>query len=168
MNFTTFALIIALLVNISAIILNILMIKKIMEANKSEEIKEKIDNNYINSLEFNTLLDDMIRPLLGKYSNQEIAKSIVHTLTSNNTLKKYNISPNIMKDYILDLLLNYNNNYTSTLEVDLERHNPSTDYNKNFMDIDELYTKKSVSGSSSNSNINEVNLSNTLNNFYKD
>lgn len=144
-------------ITLQAIILRVLLYSK-KDNKPKQKIKEEepISEEYLYSLEFNTKLDGLITPLLGKFNNNDIAKKVYQQLLMKDPkCKKLNNS--IIKEYITDILKNYSNSYTEdTLNTiddvieELEKH-------------ESKYSKDHYQQSA-----NQVNLSNTLNNFYRD
>lgn len=113
--------------------------------------KETYNNeNYLHTLEFNTKLDGIIVPLLGRYSNEDIIKQSILKLKNDENLS--GISENILAKYINDTLLNYRNPYINT------------DNNIDDVQIDEEVDYKTWFPES---NSNMRNIDSALNNFYK-
>ena len=139
----------------------LLLIKISKTGNNTINKKEKIVKNnsfnkdeYLNSLEFNKQLDGLIVPLLGKYDNKTIVEKIIQYLKTKN-LEINNIPKIELEDYIMNVLSNYSNDfYKNNLEEELEES------------IVEYY-QDPARGFSSQLN-NEMDLSNTLRNFYND
>lgn len=125
--------------------------KKIEKNNKEQEFNY---NEYLNSLEFNTLLDNEIRKYLGKKSNDDIVKIVTDTLIANDK-KSAMVGKDILSDYIRDMLLNYINKFDDTIDeiTDKVLDNVEVIDDTKYVNLDDkLYT----------------NLSNVLNDFYKD
>lgn len=143
--------IISIILSSIAILVSIYVYFIITESNREETTSEE-DNNLdekLNSLEFNTRLDDLIRPMLGKYTNEEITKKLTDYII-NYEMKDTNESNiDIIKNYISDLLLVYNNHIEPELVNDA-----SEEY---FEDI-------KVSDVQQN---NDFNIDNVLKDFYK-
>lgn len=139
----------------------LLLIKISKTGNNTINKKEKIVKNnsfnkdeYLNSLKFNKQLDGLIVPLLGKYDNKTIVEKIIQYLKTKN-LEINNIPKIELEDYIMNVLSNYSNDfYKNNLEEELEES------------IVEYY-QDPARGFSSQLN-NEMDLSNTLRNFYND
>ena len=114
---------------------------------KKEIIKKKKNNidkyDYLYSLDFNNKLDGYIKPLLGKFSNNEIIAKVISKLNKEDIIIK-SIDDKEMKEYIFNILKYYDNNF---IEKDNDIKNISIEENINDKDID---------------------LSSTLNAFYKD
>ena len=139
----------------------LLLIKISKTGNNTINKKEKIVKNnsfnkdeYLNSLEFNKQLDGLIVPLLGKYDNKTIVEKIIQYLKTKN-LEINNIPKIELEDYIMNVLSNYSNDfYKNNLEEELEES------------IVEYYQDPAKNFSSQLNN--EMDLSNTLRNFYND
>lgn len=139
----------------------LLLIKISKTGNNTINKKEKIVKNnsfnkdeYLNSLEFNKQLDGLIVPLLGKYDNKTIVEKIIQYLKTKN-LEINNIPKIELEDYITNVLSNYSNDfYKNNLEEELEEP------------IVEYYQDPARDFSSQLNN--EMDLSNTLRNFYND
>lgn len=126
---------------------------------KKQKVNDKENNNntdldeYLNSLEFNTILDQEIRPLLGNYNNLDITNKVSEKVIRNYMSGFKSIDTNHVHKYVSDVLLNYNNTFNDVV-------------NKNeFEDTEEVlddYTKIP------NHSEPFVDLHNVLNNFYKD
>ena len=120
--------------------------------------KYNIDiDEYMHSLDFNTILDSHILSLLGKFSNEDIVNKVTDKLILlNDNFTNINEHDKIkLKEYIRDVLRNYNNSYTEKIEFKPveEVYNSSIDFNKEETEtIDK----------------NKIDLTGTLNNFYKD
>ena len=139
----------------------LLLIKISKTGNNTINKKEKIVKNnsfnkdeYLNSLEFNKQLDGLIVPLLGKYDNKTIVEKIIQYLKTKN-LEINNIPKIELEDYIMNVLSNYSNDfYKNNLEEELEEsiveyyQDPARDFSPQLN--------------------NEMDLSNTLRNFYND
>lgn len=102
-----------LIINIIIICINFKLIKTLESNNITENLSETTKNNEkinldetLNSLEFNTHLDELIRPLLGKYNNKDIVDKVSEYVLKND-LK--NADEDKIKNYISDVLLVYNN-----------------------------------------------------------
>ena len=125
--------------------------------NKKEKIVKNNNFNkdeYLNSLKFNKQLDGLIVPLLGKYDNKTIVEKIIQYLKTKN-LEINNIPKIELEDYIMNVLSNYSNDfYKNNLEEELEEsiveyyQDPARDFSPQLN--------------------NEMDLSNTLRNFYND
>ena len=140
------------------IVLFLLMLKiiKILSTNDNIKVRKKSNFNkkeYLNSLNFNKKLDGIIVSLLGKYDNKSIVNIADKTLREKDS-KLNNISKEELKDYISKVLSNYSNTYnTNDFEEEIQ---PSNTY---YQDpAREISSKLN----------NEVDLSNTLRNFYDD
>lgn len=139
----------------------LLLIKISKTGNNTINKKEKIVKNnsfnkdeYLNSLKFNKQLDGLIVPLLGKYDNKTIVEKIIQRLKTKN-LEINNIPKIELEDYITNVLSNYSNDfYKNNLEEELEEP------------IVEYYQDPARDFSSQLNN--EMDLSNTLRNFYND
>lgn len=139
----------------------LLLIKISKTGNNTINKKEKIVKNnsfnkdeYLNSLKFNKQLDGLIVPLLGKYDNKTIVEKIIQYLKTKN-LEINNIPKIELEDYIMNVLSNYSNDfYKNNLEEELEEP------------IVEYYQDPARDFSSQLNN--EMDLSNTLRNFYND
>lgn len=139
----------------------LLLIKISKTGNNTINKKEKIVKNnsfnkdeYLNSLKFNKQLDGLIVPLLGKYDNKTIVEKIIQYLKTKN-LEINNIPKIELEDYIMNVLSNYSNDfYKNNLEEELEES------------IVEYYQDPARNFSSQLNN--EMDLSNTLRNFYND
>lgn len=111
--------------------------------------KHKIINDeYLNSLEFNKKLDGMIISLLGKYSNKSIAK-----LITNELAKEDNLDANEEKkilDYVSAVLESYTNTYNSNIDKEVS--------NRQYNEYIDPARK---------ANLNEVDISNSMKNFYE-
>lgn len=139
----------------------LLLIKISKTGNNTINKKEKIVKNnnfnkdeYLNSLKFNKQLDGLIVPLLGKYDNKTIVEKIIQYLKTKN-LEINNIPKIELEDYIMNVLSNYSNDfYKNNLEEELEEsiveyyQDPARDFSPQLN--------------------NEMDLSNTLRNFYND
>ena len=139
----------------------LLLIKISKTGNNTINKKEKIVKNnsfnkdeYLNSLKFNKQLDGLIVPLLGKYDNKTIVEKIIQYLKTKN-LEINNIPKIELEDYITNVLSNYSNDfYKNNLEEELEEsiveyyQDPARDFSPQLN--------------------NEMDLSNTLRNFYND
>ena len=151
---------IGIVLNILSIIISIITlcisinILKRLKPNKIEKESDGIDlDEKLNSLEFNTHLDNIIRPLLGKFNNKDIAEKVSEKVIRYD-FKTTNKSDMLkIKNYISDLLLVYNNHIemkeTSTIPDDI-------------IEVSEYDDNKKIS------NQNEFDLSTTINNFYRD
>ena len=128
------------------------------QVNKSRNNKDNIISfdidEYINSLEFNTVLDNLIRPLLGQISNEDIAKTIVTELNKTDEKIKQ-IDDLKLFNYIKDVLLNYHNSYSEVNDIFL-------DMKEDFIKGTEEYAEEITKIQNSREDI-----SNVLNNFYK-
>lgn len=141
--------------------INTLLLIKISKTGNNTIKKEKIVKNnsfnkdeYLNSLKFNKQLDGLIVPLLGKYDNKTIVEKIIQHLKTKN-LEINNIPKIELEDYIMNVLSNYSNDfYKNNLEEELEEP------------IVEYYQDPARDFSSQLNN--EMDLSNTLRNFYND
>ena len=139
----------------------LLLIKISKTGNNTINKKEKIVKNnsfnkdeYLNSLKFNKQLDGLIVPLLGKYDNKTIVEKIIQHLKTKN-LEINNIPKIELEDYIMNVLSNYSNDfYKNNLEEELEESTVE-------------YYQDPAREFSSQLN-NEMDLSNTLRNFYND
>lgn len=107
-----------------------------------------INDEYLNSLEFNKKLDGMIISLLGKYSNKSIAKLITNELSKEDNLDA-NEEKKIL-DYVSAVLESYTNTYNSNIdkEVNNQQYNEYIDPARK-------------------ANLNEVDISNSMKNFYE-
>lgn len=165
--------IIQLITNIGLLILAIKWYKLTKPEIEIPEDHPEIDaDEYMNSLDFNMLLDDKIQPLLGKYKNEEIVERVIKSFDKNDPMISQ-IDVNALRSYISDVLLNYSNNYKEE-EYEFEGYDND--------EIVEYYKKGRVTDTADWNNVhssigpvgnltaktNTVNLSNTLNNFYKD
>lgn len=126
--------------------------------------KYNIDiDEYIHSLDFNTILDSHILSLLGKFSNEDIVNKVTDKLILlNDNFANINEHDKIkLKEYIRDALRNYNNKYTEKIEFkpveEVYNSAPSIDFDKEGT---ETATKNYIT--------NRIDITNTLNNFYKD
>ena len=149
MNYLLIICIILSIIDISMnIVFKIMDRKPVKESKPKNDSKEKDFNEdeYINSIEFNRKLDDMIVPLIGKYSNENIVKIITSNIIKKET---HNINREKLIDYVRHSLSFYNNNYTDS--IDEEIPNPMNRYED--------------SGRSLNSR--EVDISDTMRNFYE-
>lgn len=140
------------------IVLLLLMLKiiKILSTNDNIKVRKKSNFNkkeYLNSLNFNKRLDGIIVSLLGKYDNESIVNIADKTLREKDS-KLNNISKEELKDYISKVLSNYSNTYNAN-DFEEEIQSSNTYYQDPAREI------------SSKLN-NEVDLSNTLRNFYDD
>lgn len=139
----------------------LLLIKISKTGNTTINKKEKIVKNnnfnkdeYLNSLKFNKQLDGLIVPLLGKYDNKTIVEKIIQYLKTKN-LEINNIPKIELEDYITNVLSNYSNDfYKNNLEEELEE--PIVEY---YQDPARDFSPQLN---------NEMDLSNTLRNFYND
>ena len=139
----------------------LLLIKISKTGNNTINKKEKIVKNnsfnkdeYLNSLKFNKQLDGLIVPLLGKYDNKTIVEKIIQYLKTKN-LEINNIPKIELEDYITNVLSNYSNDfYKNNLEEELEE--PIVEY---YQDPARDFSPQLN---------NEMDLSNTLRNFYND
>ena len=139
----------------------LLLIKISKTGNNTINKKEKIVKNnsfnkdeYLNSLKFNKQLDGLIVPLLGKYDNKTIVEKIIQYLKTKN-LEINNIPKIELEDYIMNVLSNYSNDfYKNNLEEELEE--PIVEY---YQDPARVFSSQLN---------NEMDLSNTLRNFYND
>lgn len=155
--------IIAILLSIIAI--KLIDIAKYLISNKEYDVKYKssssikikpnvtychktINDEYLNSLEFNKKLDGMIISLLGKYSNKSIAK-----LITNELAKEDNLDANEEKkilDYVSAVLESYTNTYNSNINKEVS--------NRQYNEYIDPARK---------ANLNEVDISNSMKNFYE-
>lgn len=108
---------------------------------------------YLHSLDFNMLLDSKIQPLLGKYRNEDIVNHVIQSFEKDDPIISQ-FDNDILKSYIGEVLLNYNNNYN-------EEEKYTNYINETLDDIKYNTHDKELSTT-------EVNLSSTLNNFYRD
>lgn len=133
-----------------ALFININILKK-LNSKKVKEEPSKINlDDKLNSLEFNIHLDDLIRPLLGKFNNKDIEEKVSNQVIKYD-LKVINKSDqNKIRDYISDVLLNYNNHIV--FEEPIVTPN----------DIIEISDDKKTT------KMNEFDLGSTINNFYRD
>lgn len=152
-----------------------ILVWKVYKATKKEyEIPEEdhpdIDlDEFLNSLEFNMLLDGKIQPMLGKYKNEDIVKRIMKSFEKENDNIISRIDKNTLKSYIEEVLLNYNNNFQEE-EYEFEGYDNDeiVEYYKAKRKLKDNNTHASPEEIFVTTNSNTVNLSNTLNNFYKD
>lgn len=112
--------------------------------------KKKINDNfnedeYLNSLEFNKKLDGLIIQLLGKHSNEEIAKMISAKIIKTDM---HNLNKDKLITYIENVLLSYSNNY-----------NPLSNM--------EEYTSNEYIDPARDSKLNEIDISDSMKNFYE-
>lgn len=115
--------------------------------------KKKINDNfnedeYLNSLEFNKKLDGMITQLLGKHSNAEIARMISVRIMKTDM---HNLNREKLMEYISNVLLNYTNDYDPMRNMEEYTTHESHEYIDPARD----------------SNLNEVDISDSMRNFYK-
>lgn len=151
---------IGIVLNILSIIISIITlcisinILKRLKPNKIEKESDGIDlDEKLNSLEFNTHLDNIIRPLLGKFNNKDIAEKVSEKVIRYD-FKTTNKSDMLkIKNYISDLLLVYNNH------IEMEETSTIPD---DIIEVSEYDDNKKIS------NQNEFDLSTTINNFYRD
>ena len=151
---------IGIVLNILSIIISIITlyisinILKRLKPNKIEKESDGIDlDEKLNSLEFNTHLDNIIRPLLGKFNNKDIAEKVSEKVIRYD-FKTTNKSDMLkIKNYISDLLLVYNNH------IEMEETSIIPD---DIIEVSEYDDNKKIS------NQNEFDLSTTINNFYRD
>ena len=151
---------IGIVLNILSIIISIITlcisinILKRLKPNKIEKESDGIDlDEKLNSLEFNTHLDNIIRPLLGKFNNKDIAEKVSEKVIRYD-FKTTNKSDMLkIKNYISDLLLVYNNH------IEMEETPTIPD---DIIEVSEYDDNKKIS------NQNEFDLSTTINNFYRD
>lgn len=107
-----------------------------------------INDEYLNSLEFNKKLDGMIISLLGKYSNKSIAKLITNELSKEDNLDA-NEEKKIL-DYVSAVLESYTNTYNSNIDKEVS--------NRQYNEYVDPARK---------ANLNEVDISNSMKNFYE-
>lgn len=124
-------------------------------------------DEYMNSLDFNMLLDDRIQPLLGKYKNEEIVDRVIKSFDKNDPMISL-IDVNALRSYISDVLLNYNNNYKEEYEFEGYDNDEIVEYYKESRTTKTATTELNPPKSAIIYNGTTYNLSNTLNNFYKD
>lgn len=132
--------------------------------------KYNIDmDEYIHSLDFNSILDSHILSLLGKFSNEDIVNKVTDKLILlNDNFANINEHDKIkLKEYIRDVLRNYNNSYEEPLK--------NKDINKEFDELFESspnsYSVQSIDFNKEGTETidkNRTNITNVLNNFYKD
>lgn len=155
------------------------IVNKLMnpELEVPEDHPEIDADEYMNSLDFNMLLDDRIQPLLGKYKNEEIVDRVIKSFDKNDPVISL-IDVNALRSYISDVLLNYNNNYKEE-EYEFESYDNDeiVEYYKKgrvtktaaWNNTHSDQTLYEVTGTvSENIDGKTINLSNTLNNFYND
>lgn len=122
--------------------------------NKTEKPTKKLKNidykEYIYSMKFNTKLDQLIIPLLDKNSNEDIIIKIMNLLYDNDE-NVQQIPKSELKSHIENTLSYYPNKYIENIE---EKEVVESIDKQIFVD--------------SPRSDNEINLSNTLNNFYND
>ena len=151
---------IGIVLNILSIIISIITlyisinILKRLKPNKIEKESDGIDlDEKLNSLEFNTHLDNIIRPLLGKFNNKDIAEKVSEKVIRYD-FKTTNKSDMLkIKNYISDLLLVYNNH------IEMEETPTIPD---DIIEVSEYDDNKKIS------NQNEFDLSTTINSLYRD
>lgn len=149
MNYLLIICIILSIIDISMnIVFKIMDRKPVKESKPKNDSKEKDfdEDEYINSIEFNRKLDNMIVPLIGKYSNENIVKIVTSNIIKKET---HNINRGKLAEYVTHSLSYYNNTYTDS--IDEEIHNPMNRYED--------------SGRSLNSR--EIDISDTMRNFYE-
>ena len=137
---------------ILAAIIFFLNIKLIKDHKKQKESKKEETFNaddYLISLEFNVLLDKHITPLLGKMSNDEIINVVSQSIIKDAP-QASKINNKTLKQYIKEVLSNYNNTY-----IDHKINEPIID--------EEVYDKPINRNDKST-----VDLKNTFFNFYND
>lgn len=134
------------------------------QKNKSRNVlKEKYSNQteYLHSLDFNIHLDEMIQPLLGSNTNEEIISKIFKTVRTYEHLDT--IDNKELHQYITDVLSNYHNSYNenpemSYIEEDIEKYKLNVEMNEPVaMDLKTFMDKQ-----------NSTNINHVLNNFYSD
>lgn len=151
---------ILLIISICVLIMNITILVKLTAYLKTLNKKQNLSNvetsndninldEILNSLEFNTHLDELIRPLLGKYNNKDIVDKVSEYIIKHD-LK--NADENKIKNYVSDVLLNYNNH------ID-QYETESTYLTEEIID----YPDKNISSES----VNNTDMARALNNFYK-
>lgn len=107
---------------------------KIPEKNKSDNTEQEEINltEKLHSLEFNTRLDDLIRPMLGKYTNKEIVEKLTSYITTYDMKITDESEINMIRNYLSDLLLIYNNH----IEEEPEDEKVSDDSQAEYFEID--------------------------------
>lgn len=157
--------IISMICSIPAILVSIRTLKTCKDIEcklKNEENIEEFDHDeYLHSLEFNTKLDNMIVPLLGKESNNEIVKTVLLRIYKEDP-KTDKITGKKLEDYVRDILRNYNNPYN------MEKIYEFLDEDKKDNYLHTTITNIKSEGASDGVTPVKTDLTNTLNNFYKD
>ena len=145
--------ILSIIISIITLCISINILKR-LKPNKIKEESNEIDlDEKLNSLEFNTHLDNIIRPLLGKLNNEDIAEKVSEKVIMYDFKTANKSDMNKIKNYISDLLLVYNNH------IDIKESSITPD---EIIQISEYNDDKKISKR------NEFDLSTTINNFYRD
>lgn len=170
--------IIPIILSIPACVLAVKSLKACNEIRcKLEDPKnEKIENpeDILYSMEFNTALDGRIQSLLGKYSNDKIVEIIINQMYGSNLYTQ--IPTPILEEHVRETLRNYQNSYNEkALEKFVDRDDSLDTFRYTMMAKDYYHINDDMidepveerpKGKSGVSPAHD--LSNVLNNFYKD